>query len=75
MAWQRLCRDANGEKREQALKLSRTVLHPKRVQNIHQFADSLEEWEQQLHKLEMLGQMDQVPELAKVVALRELLPR
>ena len=69
-----MCRDANGEKREQALKLSPTVLHPKRVQNIHQFADSFEEWEQQLNKLEMLGHMDQIPTLAKVVALRELFP-
>ena len=65
LAWQRLCRDANGEKREQALKLSRTVLHPKRVQNIQQFADSFEEWEQQLRKLEMLGHMDKYPNLRK----------
>ena len=51
LAWQRLCRDANGEKREQAFKLSRTVLHPRRVSNLAQFADSFEEWEQQLHRL------------------------
>ena len=63
-------------KHEQALKLSRPTLHPKRASSPQGFADLFEEWEEQnLHKLEALGHMGKVPELAKLVALRDILPR
>ena len=75
LAWQRLSKLTQGEKREQALKFSTKVLHPKRAMNVQDLADSFEEWEQHLHKLEALGHMGRVPELAKLVALRELIPR
>ena len=76
MAWKRLNIDAQGQNQLRTHELSKRVLSPMRMHDINKLLPAMERWEAHLHELQTItGGADQIPEIIRITALRNLMPQ